>query len=367
MPPPNRKRFRAGPPPWWPEGADWPPPREQMRGPRKRFLLIVAVALIVLFGLIFAAGFFAHDWTGPNNRGPREDGWHGGPPYALIPILIVIFFIVRFLRRTAAPIGDVMDAAEQVAAGDYSARVQPRGTGPVRRLAGSFNEMTARLEQNEEQRRRLLADVTHEMRTPLAIIRGNIEGMLDGVYARDDEHLAPVVEETKQMARLLDDLHMLATAEAGALKLHREPTDISDLVGDVIAAFTPRARERGVTLERSIPVLPEIDLDAIRLRQVLENLVVNALRYTPSGGAIKISVKEFPQAIEFAISDTGPGVPAETLPHLFDRFTKSADSGGSGLGLAIARSIVEAHGGTIIAESPPGRGLTVTFTVPRAF
>ena len=364
MPPPERGRFRGGPPPWGPEGAEWPPPHEHVQGERRRFLILIAFVLFVSVALIFVAGFLSHDWAGPNG-GSRNDGeWNGSPAFALIPLSIVILLIVLFLRRTAAPIGDVMEAANQVAGGNYSARVKPRGTRSARRLADSFNEMTTRLEHNEEQRRRLLADVTHELRTPLAIIRGNIEGMLDGVYARDDEHLAPVIEETKQMTRLLDDLYTLATAESGALKLHREPTDIADLVGDVIAAFTPRARERNVALDPAISMLPEIDLDAIRIRQVLENLVVNALRYTPGGGSISIAAKEVQGAIEFTVSDTGPGVPADVLPNLFDRFTKSADSGGSGLGLAIARGIVEAHGGAIRALSPPGAGLSILFTVP---
>jgi two-component system OmpR family sensor kinase/two-component system sensor histidine kinase BaeS len=324
-------------------------------------LLVVGFALLALLLMVFLVGFFAHSWTAPDNQ--HDGGWDG-PPYGLILVVIVIILIVRFLRRTAAPIGDVMDAAERVSAGDYSARVVPRGTRSARRLAASFNEMAAKLERNEEQRRRLLADVTHEMRTPLSVIRGNLEGMLDGVYARDDEHISPIVDETKQMARLLDDLHTLATAEAGELRLHREPTNVSELIGDVIAAYTPRATERGIQLTRDVAASGEFELDPMRIRQVLENLIANSLRYTPSGGRITVGVRRQLDGLEFSVSDTGTGVPADALPHLFDRFTKSADSGGSGLGLAIARSLVEAHGGTIDAASPLGAGLTVRFVIP---
>jgi signal transduction histidine kinase len=335
---------------------------------RRRFLIVVAIALGSLISLIFIAGLIAssvfnHPWWDENRNG---GGWHGPPIFGFVIVGIAIFLIVRFLRRTAAPIGDVMDAAERVAAGDYATRVDPRGPREVRRLAATFNEMTERLEANEEQRRRLLADVTHELRTPLSIIRGNIEGMLDGVYPPDEEHLSPVVEETKLMARLLDDLHTLATAEAGALRLHREPTDLELLVEDVVSAFNPRATERGVALSYSVAELPEIELDPVRIRQVLENVVANALRYTPAGGRVRIEVAcgDGDSTVVFTITDTGPGVPAEVLPHIFDRFTKSVDSGGSGLGLAIAKSLVEVHGGEIVAQSRQNEGLTVRFSLP---
>ena len=356
---------RGSPPPWWPEGQEWPPRGEIARA-RRRFLMVVISAVVGLILLIFLAGFIAsqvfdHPW---HSGGSNDGEWNGPPIFGFVIVGVAIFLIVRFLRRTAAPIADVMDAAEQVASGDYATRVDPRGPRDVRRLAGTFNEMVSRLEANEEQRRRLLADVTHELRTPLSIIRGNVEGMLDGVYPRDDEHLGPIVEETKQMARLLDDLHTLATAEAGVLRLHREATDLTELIDDLIGAFAPGAAERNIALASTVADLPEVELDPVRIRQVIENLLSNSLRYTPAGGFIRVDVSGTPVEVTFTVSDSGPGVPVEALSTLFDRFAKSVDSGGSGLGLAIAKSLVEAHGGTIGAESRPGQGLTVRFTVP---
>jgi two-component system sensor histidine kinase BaeS len=330
--------------------------------------MLVGLLFGGLIALIFIAGFtaslvFDTPWH-EGGGGPNNEEWNGPPIFAFVFVGIGIFLIVRFIRRFASPIADVMEAAERVSGGDYGVRVDPRGPRDVRRLAGTFNEMIARLESNEEQRRRLLADVTHELRTPLSIIRGNVEGMLDGVYPRDDEHLGPIVEETKQMARLLDDLHTLATAEAGVLRLHRESVELGELIDDVIGAFAPGAVERQITLTARIPDLAEADLDPIRLRQVLENLLANALRYTPPGGEIRIEVSSSSDAVSFAVTDSGPGVPPESLATMFDRFAKSADSGGSGLGLAIAKSLVEAHGGAIVSENRPEGGLTVRFTVP---
>jgi signal transduction histidine kinase len=350
-------RWRGGPPPWWPEGTEWPPKDGRPSGLRRRFVLVIAFAFFGLLILIFAAGIH---WDG--NR--SDSGWDGPPIFGFVFLGIGILIIVRFLRRTAAPIGAVMEAAERVAAGDYATRIEPSGPREVRRLATTFNEMTSRLEANEEQRRRLLADVTHELRTPLSIIRGNVEGMLDGVYPRDDAHLSPIVDETKQMARLLDDLHTLATAEAGALQLHREATDIGSVIAEVVSAFKALASERDIELSGASHGVGEIELDPVRIRQVLENVIANALRYTPPGGTVLVAAEQSAEDVTFTVEDTGPGVAQDVLPHLFDRFTKSADSGGSGLGLAIARSLVEAHGGTISAELREPHGLRVRIVLP---
>jgi signal transduction histidine kinase len=225
--------------------------------------------------------------------------------------------------------------------------------------------MAARLEANEAQRRGLLADVAHELRTPLSVIRGNVEGMLDGLYPADEAHLAPVLEETAVMARLLDDLQTLSTAEAGVLRLHRERVDPSSLVQDAVAAVRARADAAGVTLAwRATPGVPELDVDPVRIGEVLANLLSNAVRHTPGGGSITVAVESAATGVAFTVSDTGKGIDPADLPFVFDRFVKSADSGGAGLGLAIARSLVEAHGGSITAESEPGRGTTMRFVLP---
>ena len=359
----RQRRFMHGPPTWWPEGATWSPRDGRRPAFRRRYMLwmLIPISLLLLVVIGTTAFFTSSIDHGPGAQSSK--GWDG-PPFAGIVFSVIIFWLlIRFVRRAAAPLADLMEAADQVAAGDYTTRIEPRGPRDFRQMAGAFNEMTRRLEANEEQRRRLLADVTHELRTPLAIIRGNVEGMLDGLYPRDDLHLAPIVDETTQMARLLDDLHTLATAEAGALRLHREPTDVRELVTDIVAAFTPRALEQRASLDLQCAQVPEIDLDPVRLRQVIENVLANALRYTPSGGRVSIEVSHGSGLLTVVIADTGPGVPAEALDHLFDRFTKSADSGGSGLGLAIARSLTEAHGGKISAENRAGGGLSVRLTI----
>ena len=358
---------KDGRPPWWPEGEPWPPPAEHWRGAGGRFVRRVGCAAFALFLLVsFVGWLFANLGFGSDDRGYGGDGYDG-PPGGFVGILVLVLIgaaIFRAVRRTAAPIGDVMEAADRVAAGDYAVRVSNPARGEIGRLVHSFNEMAARLETNETQRRHLLADVTHELRTPLAVIRGNLEGILDGVYPADEAHLGPILDETTTMARLLDDLSTLSLAEAGALRLHREPTAAAALIEDVVAAFAPRAAEAGVSLSGEAAPLPDLDADPVRIRQVLENLVANALRHTPRGGGVRITARLDRRAALFAVADTGTGIAPEMLPRVFDRFAKSADSGGSGLGLAIAKSLVEAHGGAIHADSPPGKGTTVRFTIP---
>ena len=358
--------FRAGGrPPWWPEGEPFPP---EWRGRARRFPRRLGLVVALALGFFFVASGFAWRWAGGGGFGPGAGarGW-SGPPFGLLllGLLGVAFLAGRAVRRMAAPIGEVMDAADRVAGGDYSTRVQVRGPGEVGRLASSFNQMTERLQTSETQRRALLADVAHELRTPLSVIRGNVEGMLDGVYPPDEAHLGPVLEETAVMARLLDDLQTLSTAEAGVLRLHRERVDPAALAQDAVAAFRSRADEAGVGLDRrTAGPVPEVEVDPVRIGEVLANLLTNAIRHTPSGGTVRVMTETTPGGVAFTVADTGPGIDARDLPHVFDRFVKSADSGGAGLGLAIARSLVEAHGGRITASSAPGQGTTMRFVVP---
>jgi signal transduction histidine kinase len=352
-------------PPWWPEGEPYPPPWPG--GPRRRFPRRVGLLVALFLGFSFLASGLAWRWWWGGDFAPGGRGGYGGPPLPLLvlALLAVAFLAGRAVRRMAAPIGDVMEAADRVAGGDYSTRVQVRGPGEVGRLADSFNQMTERLQANEAQRRALLADVAHELRTPLSVIRGNVEGMLDGVYPADEAHLGPVLEETAVMARLLDDLQTLSTAEAGVLRLHRERVDPAALAREAAAAFRARADRAGVGLDvRAAAGVPELDVDPMRVGEVLANLLTNAIRHTPRGGSVRVAVEPAPAGVAFAVSDTGPGIDARDLPHVFDRFVKSSDSGGAGLGLAIARSLVEAHGGRITAESERGRGTSMRFVLP---
>jgi signal transduction histidine kinase len=291
----------------------------------------------------------------------------------LVPLTLGAFGVVvvgsavsfRLFGRLARPVAEVMDATERLADGDLQARVEERGPPPVRRLARSFNRMADRLATAEDRRRALLADVSHELRTPLTVVRGGIEAIIDGVHPADEAHLGPLLDETTVLSRLVDDLRTLSLSEAGALELRRERIDIDELVEDVVEAFGRQASSAGVSLTADAPDdLPEIDADPVRIREVLANLVANALRHTPAGGRIVLSAVAADDLVELHVTDSGEGIPPDALANVFERYERS-DRGGSGLGLAIARSLVAAHGGTIAAESQgPGRGTTISVTLP---
>jgi two-component system, OmpR family, sensor histidine kinase BaeS len=229
--------------------------------------------------------------------------------------------------------------------------------------------MVTRLEVDENQRRRLLADVSHELRTPLTVVQGNIEAILDGVHEPDEPHLAAILEETRVLSRLVDDLRTVALSETGSLPLHREPTDLSVLATDAAGSFRAAADAAGVTLLIEIADdIPLLDVDPVRIREVLTNLVANALRHTPAGGSIAVDARvgDGRNDVVVTVRDTGSGIAPDLLPHVFDRFAKAPGSRGSGLGLAIARGLVEAHGGSIDVQSTPGSGSTFRFRIPLA-
>jgi signal transduction histidine kinase len=378
MPPDHSPPHR---PPWWPESEAWPPQRPPWRQWRGRFFWRIGGLLLLLFILTVGGCTLAFWLTAAGlgwiiePRPPRgfEPGlfpfafWRVGGGLGLALVIVGVFLIARVFRRVAAPVGDLMEAAGRVEAGDYTARVAEAGPREMRALARAFNAMTERLQRDEAQRRNLLADVTHELRTPLAVIQGNLEGLVDGVYPADKGHLAPILDETRVLARLIDDLRTLALAESGALKLHREPTDVGVLVNEAAAAFRAQAAGAGVQLNTEIDeAVPIAEMDPLRMREVLSNLLANALRYTPSGGAITVSASAEAGQLRLTVQDSGAGIAPEQLPHIFDRFYKSDESRGMGLGLAIARNLVVAHGGEITAESAPGRGTAMRLRLPLA-
>ncbi|MGA2503538.1 MAG: HAMP domain-containing sensor histidine kinase [Anaerolineales bacterium] len=354
-------------PKWWPENEPWPPHR---RVTRRHFLRRIGCffVLFILFGLAILGGIFV--------LAARGLGWTNfpfGPGQRLIPseVFIIPFVIMLLvlggmvLRRLVVPLDDLLKAADKVGQGDYSARVQEKGSREIRSLARAFNNMASRLTINDAQRRELLADVTHELRTPLTVVQGNLEGMLDGIYPPDEPNLRSLLEETNILSRLVEDLRTLALAESGAIQLKKEPVDLSMLIKDILAAFKTQADSAGVSLiVETSDDLPWLNLDPGRIRQVLSNLVANALRYTPSGGMITIYYRQADRKAIMEVQDSGPGIPLEELPHVFERFYKSADSGGMGLGLAIARHLVEAHEGMITAESTLGHGTTMRIILP---
>jgi two-component system, OmpR family, sensor histidine kinase BaeS len=279
--------------------------------------------------------------------------------------VFILALMGRGIRRAAAPVGDLIEASGRVESGDFSTRVPERGPREVRTLARAFNDMSARLEEVEQHRRSALADVSHELRTPLTVIQGNLEALLDGVYPADAEHLQPILEETRLMGRLIEDLRTLTLVEAGSLVLHREPTDLGSLLNEVAASYRSQAELAGVALDVTpADGLPSLDVDPARIREVVSNLLANALRHTPRDGKIELSARLTDENVEVAVHDTGSGIPPEQLDRVFDRFYRSPDSPGSGLGLPIAKSLIEAHGASISASSETGVGTTIRFTVP---
>ncbi|MEP6638925.1 MAG: ATP-binding protein [Chloroflexota bacterium] len=297
-----------------------------------------------------------------------------GPLPALIALSFVVVLLVwmaRTLSVTARALDALVEATRQVEAGDYTVRVgaSARSTGGFRvvgQLNRGFDTMTERLETDERQRRTLLADISHELRTPLTVVEGNLEAIIDGVYPPDAEHLGVILEETRVLGRLIDDLRTLALSEAGTLALHPEPTDPEILIAEVVRSFEPAAGAAGVELatdlQRDLPIL---DVDPVRIREVLANLIANALRHTPAGGRIAVAGTIEPEGwVRLEVRDTGSGIEPELLRHVFDRFVKSEGSRGSGLGLAIARQLVAAHGGEIAADSTLGAGTTIRVRLP---
>ncbi len=365
-----------GGPPWAAAGHGRGGPWGGMRpgGPRGRFMRRIGcvfgiVFLLVLVGAASLVGLVA-TWLGL--IAPQPGGGPGPLAIGLVVLLVVVVVmgLTRLgtgLRGLAAPIADLVDAARGIEAGDLTVRVveRPRVPGDLRRLTAAFNTMAERLEIDEAQRRTLLADVSHELRTPLSVVRGNLEAIQDGVHPPDAAHLQAIIDETEVLARLVDDLRTVALAEAGTLPLHREPTDIGVLATDVVAAHRAAADAAGIGLEVATEDAPIVEVDPVRVREVLGNLLANALRYTPAGGIVRVSVAPAADGgVALDVEDTGTGVAPEVLPHIFDRFWKSPDSRGSGLGLAIVRNLVERHGGSVTAESESGRGTTIAIRLP---
>ncbi len=407
---PSWRRHRPGP---WagggPPHGPWPGGGPPWRGHGRRLFLVLAgifgVISLLLAGWVAAVAFLLSHL------------FHGGQPAALLiwviacllvfllPALVIAVTSQAF-RRIALPLANLMSAADAVARGDLSVRVPVSGMGGLARLAGSFNHMTAELERADRQRRNLTADVAHELRTPLHVIQGNLEGILDGVYQPSAEHIASTLGETRLLARLVDDLRTLSLAEAGQLPLQREQIDAGELLADVSTSFSGQAEAAGIRLQtRSTGEDDELTLwgDPERLEQVLSNLLANALRHTPAGGTITLEARPLAEAgparrsstrptadsgavgaaaatapgpdghgVRIVVSDTGEGIPAADLPFIFDRFWRGdrsrshAQGAGSGLGLAIARQLVQAHGGRIGVESRPGQGTRFTIDLPGA-
>ena len=376
----HKYRVPSGPPPWWPQDEPWPPYRghrsqhwlDMRKKLRHRIRIIFSIIFIssITLLVIMINGLVHHRLP------PGIQSVLSATPLVFRVVTWLLFagmifglvYVGSTIRKAAIPISRILDAAGKITEGDYSARIPVYGHGEMAALSRAFNEMSARLELNDRQRRALLADISHELRTPLTVIQGNLEGMLDGIYPADETNLQAVLDETHTLARIIEDLRTLTVVESGALKLQLERANPGEFLEEIIPMYRALAEARNVSFEMRIDEhLPDIELDTTRIREVLANLVTNALRYCQAGGAINVRVeKTGDEFVQFSVQDNGAGIPAQDLPHIFERFYKDRDSSGSGLGLPIAKSLVEAHGGSMHAESVQGQGTVIRFTLPVA-
>jgi signal transduction histidine kinase len=281
--------------------------------------------------------------------------------------------MARWLARgMTQPLRDMARAAHRMETGDYSQRVHTTSRDEVGQLAAAFNNMSAELESLERLRRDLVANVSHELKTPISALRAHLENLRDGVERPDPETLEVMLSQSERLGRLVDQLLDLSRIESGELRLNRSPVPLHALVREVLSEIEVARADRGVRMSDAVPDdLPPVIVDPERVHQVLFNLLDNAVRYTPPGGVVTVSAHAINGSCEIAVTDTGPGIAPEHLPRLFDRFyradaARSRGDGGTGIGLAIARSMVEAHGGHIRAESRLGRGSVFTFDLPVA-
>ena len=290
--------------------------------------------------------------------------------FMILAIVVGLGAGIVIARIVSAPINELAKAAHRVGQGELGVRVKPHGSREMVELADTFNKMAADLQHAEILRNNLMADVSHELRTPLTVLEGNLRAALDHVYALDEAEIANLYGQTRHLIRLVSDLRELALAENHQLPLERQPTDLNGLVRETLQAIEPLATEKGVRLADQMAPLPEVAVDPIRIRQVLFNLLSNALRHTPAGGTVSVSGENGTGYVCLVVADTGEGLEPDQLAAVFDRFyradkSRSRETGGTGLGLAIVKAIGEAHGGRAEAHSDgKGRGSRFSIILP---
>ena len=297
-----------------------------------------------------------------------------------IPITIIMFFLAVFLvivatlliRRFINPLADMIFAAREVADGKLDTRIPKKGPQDLQSLSESFNEMASSLERSDRERRDMLADIAHELRTPLSVIRGRLEGIVDGIYSENGSQVSMALEQTYLLQRLVDDLRLLTLAETRQLPFDKREIDVVNVIHRVIEMFSAEVQEKNISLS-----FPEKDgtlfafIDPQRFEQVMSNLLGNSLRYVPEGGRVWVTATETPAGLRVTVNDNGPGIPDEDLPFIFDRFwrkekSRSRVSGGTGLGLAIAKQLIEAQDGQIEARNLPEGGLQIEIRIGRS-
>ena len=295
----------------------------------------------------------------------------------IIAIAVALLLGIFLTRQITLPIKALNAGAKKISEGALGHRVKVNSRDEIGELGNSFNDMAARLDNSEQSRRRLVSDVTHELRTPLTIIQGTVDGISDGVFQPDKEHLDTIREQTVLLTHLVNDLRELSLAEAGQLKLECLPANLVELVQKKLAQFEVNAQTKKIQLMfEPQPGLPSLNIDARRIEQVLGNLLSNAIRHTPEGGLITVAVKMVEanpevktDSLVVSVSDTGEGIPPADLPHVFERFyrvetSRSRSEGGAGLGLAIVKQMVQAHGGQVWVESAPAKGSIFYISLP---
>jgi signal transduction histidine kinase len=285
---------------------------------------------------------------------------------AFLSLAIVSFLAYKLLQ----PVNELTLATERIAEGDLSQRVPVRGKDELATLGSAFNRMADSLENAENNRRVMTADIAHELRNPLAVQRANLEAMQDGIYDMTPENVQPLIDQNLLLTRLVEDMRTLAMADAGQLELVRVDTDFPALVKRVLERFQSQANTKNISMDLICnAACPPVSLDPGRIEQILGNLLSNAFRFSPESGKITLEITCAPQNVRLDVHDSGPGIPEEALPNLFQRFyradkSRSRKEGGSGLGLAIARKIAEAHGGSLTAANHPQGGAVLSLTLP---
>jgi signal transduction histidine kinase len=288
----------------------------------------------------------------------------------LVAIAIALLLTFFLSDRILAPVKALINATRHFGKGDFSRRVEYKDKGELGELAQSFNTMAEDLGRTERLRRNMVADIAHELRTPLSNLKGYLEAIGDGVIKPDKKAIHSLTEEATILSRLVNDLQELSLADAGEIKLNIQSEDIATLIKDSITGMQAKAVTKGLTLAADLPAaLPAVSIDVHRIKQVLLNLLENAVTHTDKGGKITITAQQQEKMIQVSVTDTGEGISAQDLPLIFERFyrvdkSRNRKTGGSGLGLTIAKRLVEAHGGNVKVKSESGRGSTFTFTIP---
>ena len=288
----------------------------------------------------------------------------------LIAAAVALVIGLILTRQITRPVRALISGARHLTKGELSYRVTVKSRDEIGELADSFNIMASSLEKGEQSRRQLTADIAHELRTPLTVIEGTVDGIIDGVFKPDTEHLRSIKEQASLLTHLISDLRDISLAESGQLELNLAPTDIVELVRRMVSNYEINALEKNVRIKlEEVTQIPEIRIDPVRMEQVISNLLTNAIRHTPSGGSITVTIKNGEGGLAISVADTGEGIATEDLPHVFERFYRSGSSrarkeGGTGLGLAIVKQMVEAHGGKVWVESKMGTGSIFSILLP---